>query len=108
MDRVFYTGMAVAMGLTVFVGFGPSYYLRVLSSGPGATISGGPITPLIHLHGVLFTAWVLLFIVQTALVAGRRVAVHRRLGVATAVLAASMIVAGTSTAIATASRGGAP
>ena len=107
-DRMFYTGMAVAMGLTVFVGFGPSYYLRVLSSGPGATVSGGPFTPLVHLHGALFTAWVLLFIVQTALVAGRRVAVHRRLGVATAVLAALMIVAGTSTAIATASRGGAP
>jgi hypothetical protein len=107
-DRVFYTGMAVAMGLTVFVGFGPSYYLRFLSSGHSATVSGGPFTPLVHLHGVLFTAWVLLFIVQTALVAGRRVAVHRRLGVATAVLAALMIVVGTSTAIATAARGGAP
>ncbi len=50
----------------------------------------------------------LLFIVQTALVAGRRVAVHRRLGVAGAVLAAAMIVAGTFTAIATAARGSAP
>ena len=107
-DRVFYSGMAVAMGLTVFVGFGPSYYLRFLSSGPGTTVSGGPFTPLVHLHGVLFTAWVLLFIVQTALVASRRIAVHRRLGVATAVLAVLMIVVGTSTAIATASRGVAP
>src|SRR5688572_326123 len=107
-DRMFYSGMAVAMGLTVFAGFAPSYYLRFLSSGPSATVSGGPFTPLIHLHGALFTAWVLLFIVQTALVAGRRVAVHRRLGVATAVLAALMIVVGTSTAIATASRGGSP
>src|SRR5687768_9596902 len=107
-DRLFYSGMAVAMGLTVFVGFGSSYYLRFLSSGPGTTVSGGPFTPLIHLHGVLFTAWVLLFIVQTALVASRRVAVHRRLGVATAVLAVLMVVVGTSTAIATASRGAAP
>jgi hypothetical protein len=100
--------MAVAMGLTVFVGFGPSYYLRFLSSGPSTTVSGGPFTPLVHVHGALFTAWVLLFIVQTALVASRRVAAHRRLGVATAVLAALMIVVGTSTAIATASRGAAP
>jgi hypothetical protein len=107
-DRLFYSGMAIAMGLTVFVGFGSSYYLRFLSSGPGTTVSGGPFTPLVHLHGVLFTAWVLLFIVQTALVAVRRVVVHRRLGVATAVLAALMVVVGTSTAIATASRGGAP
>jgi hypothetical protein len=59
-------------------------------------------------HGALFTAWVLLFIVQTALVASRRVAVHRRLGVAGAVLAAAMVVAGTIIAIATAARGSAP
>ena len=107
-DRAFYSGMAVAMGLTVFAGFGPSYYLRFLSSGPSTTVSGGPFTPLIHFHGALFTAWVLLFVVQTALVASRRVAVHRRLGLATAVLAALMVVVGTSTAIATASRGAAP
>ena len=66
--------MAVAMGLTVFAGFAPSYYLRFLSGGPGATISGGPFTGLLHLHGALFTAWVLLFVIQTALVASRRVA----------------------------------
>ena len=48
----------------------------------------------------------LLFVAQTALVATRRVAVHRRLGIAGATLAAAMIVAGTATAIATARRGG--
>ena len=47
-----------------------------------ATLSGGPITPLVHAHGALFSAWVLLFIMQTALVAQHRVAVHRRLGIA--------------------------
>jgi hypothetical protein len=57
---------------------------------------------------VLFTAWVVLFVVQTALVASRRVALHRRLGVAGAALAAAMVVAGTSIAIATAARGSAP
>jgi hypothetical protein len=25
-DRVFYSGIAIAMALTVFVGFGPTYY----------------------------------------------------------------------------------
>ncbi len=107
-DRLFYGGMSVAMALTVLVGFAPSYYMRFLSGGPSTTISGGPFTALVHLHGALFTAWVLLFIVQTALVASRRVTVHRRLGVAGAVLAGLMIVVGTSTAIATAARGGAP
>ena len=81
---------------------------RFLAGGPTATVSGGPFTALVHLHGALFTGWVLLFITQTALVASHRVAVHRRLGVAGAALAAAMVVAGTSVAIATAKRGAAP
>jgi hypothetical protein len=100
--------MAVAMGLTVFAGFSATYYLRFLDGGPRATLSGGPFTGLVHLHGALFTAWVLLFVVQTALVSSRRVAVHRRLGVAGGVLAAAMAAAGTTVAIATAARGSAP
>lgn len=107
-DRLFYGGMAVALGLTVFAGFAPTYYLRFFSGGPHATLSGAPFTALVHVHGALFTAWVLLFIVQTALVASRRVAVHRRLGVAGAVLAASMVVAGIFIAVTSAARGSAP
>ncbi len=107
-DRLFYGGMAVAMGLTVFAGFAPTYYLRLSAGGPKATVSGGPFTSLVYVHGALFTAWVFLFVVQTALVAGGRVAVHRRLGVAGALLAAAMIVAGASLAIATAARGSSP
>ena len=107
-DRLFYGGMAVAMALTVFVGFASSYYLRLLYGGPTTTISGSPFTRLVHIHGALFTAWVVLFIVQTALVAGRRVALHRRLGIAGALLAATMIIVGTLTAIAAAARNSAP
>lgn len=107
-DRLFYGGMAIALGLTVFAGFASTYYLRFFTGGPKATLTGGPFTALVHVHGVLFTAWVLLFIVQTALVASRRVAVHRRLGVAGAVLAAAMIAVGMFLAIATAAQGLAP
>jgi hypothetical protein len=107
-DRLFYGAMSVVMGLAVFAGFSPTYYLRLFSGGPMATLSGGSFTTLVHVHGALFTAWVLLFIVHTALISARRVAVHRRLGVAGAVLAAAMITAGTLLAIATARRGSAP
>jgi hypothetical protein len=107
-DRLFYGGMAIALGLTVFAGFSSTYYLRFFAGGPEATFTGGPFSALVHVHGALFTAWVLLFIVQTALVARRRVAVHRRLGVAGAALAAAMVVVGTYIAIATAARGSAP
>jgi hypothetical protein len=107
-DRLFYGAMAVAMAFTVFAGFAPTYYLRFLYGGPNATISGRPFTALVHVHGALFTAWVVLFIVQTTLIASRRVAVHRRLGVAGAVLASAMVMAGTSLAITTAARGARP
>jgi hypothetical protein len=107
-DRLFYSGMAVALLLTVVAGFAPTYYARFVSEGPWTTISGSPFTRLVHVHGALFTAWVLLFVVQTGLVAGRRIAVHRRLGVAGAVLAAAMVVVGLLTAIAQSARGSAP
>jgi hypothetical protein len=107
-DRVFYGGMAVVMALTVFAGFASTYYLRLFTGGPTATLTGGPFTRLVHTHAVLFTAWVAFFIVQTALVASRRVAVHRRLGLAGAVLAAAMVVVGFSLAVASAARGAAP
>ena len=106
-DRVFYTGIAVLMALTVFVGFGQTYYFRLISATP-RTVSGGSITPTLHVHGVVFTAWVLLFLVQTALVAVRHVRLHRRLGYASIALAVMMIVVGMRTAIEGARRGAAP
>lgn len=106
--RRFYAGLSLAMAATVLAGFGPSYYGRFLQDGPALTVSGAPFTPLIHVHGALFTAWVLLFVVQTALVATGRTSVHRRLGVAGGVLAAVMVLVGTTTAVASAARGSAP
>jgi hypothetical protein len=104
-DRLFFGTMAIVLAVIVFAGFGPTYYFRFFGGGPQATVSGKPFSVLVHLHGALFTSWVLLFVVQTALVASRRVAVHRRLGVVGAVLAGGMIVVGTLTAIEAAGRG---
>jgi hypothetical protein len=107
-DRVFYSGVAIAMAIIVFVGFAPTYYLRGFFGAP-TTVSGATtLSPLARLHGALFTAWVVLFIVQTALIANRGVKVHRRLGIAGAVLAAAMVAVGVRTAIAAAARGAAP
>jgi hypothetical protein len=107
-DRMFYTGMAVALACTVFAGFSATYYLPVVTGAPKATLSGRPFTWLVHVHAVLFSLWVLFFIVQTALVARRRVAVHRRLGVAGGVLAAVMVGVGTTLAVEAAAHGAAP
>ena len=96
-DRVFFTGMALLLAIAVFIGFSPSYFLR------SATLPA--LTPLYHLHGALFTAWMALFITQTSLVASYRTDVHRRLGVAGAVLAACVFVAGIAVSIETLRRG---
>lgn len=107
-DRLFYSGMAVAMTLTVIAGFARTYYFRGYLGDPATFSGAAALTPIIHLHGALFTAWMVLFIVQTGLIAARRVAVHRRLGFAGAGLAAAMVVVGVKTAIAGAQRGAGP
>jgi hypothetical protein len=91
-DRPFYTGMAVAAAVVVVIGFGPTYFLR-------ASYQSASLPTYLHVHGFLFTTWIALFIAQTTLVAARRTNVHRRLGWAMAVLAAVMVVVGTTAGI---------
>jgi hypothetical protein len=90
-DRQFYSGMAVAAAVVVFIGFSPTYFLRA-SAQP-------PLPTYLHVHGLLFTTWIALFIAQTSLIAARRTDVHRRLGWAMAALAAIMVVVGTTAGI---------
>jgi len=89
--------MAVATALVVFAGFAPTYYLKAVYGTPS-------LSPLLHLHGAVFTAWFVLYGLQTALIATRRTALHRRLGMAGAVLAVGMVILGTVVAIAAARR----
>ena len=70
---------------------------------------GAPALPLLlHAHGLIFTSWIVLFVVQTRLIAGRRTPLHRRLGVVGGLLAVAMLVVGTMAAIASARRGFTP
>src|SRR5438128_514722 len=92
-DRIFYSSIAIVMALTVLIGFAPTYYSKLLGDAPMLTVGNAPFTWVVHLHGALFSSWVLLFVVQTALIANHRVAVHRRLGIAGGVLATAMVAA---------------
>ena len=92
-DRLFFTAMSVACLLTVLVGFAPTYFLR-----SSALI---PLNPLYHLHGLIFTAWICLFVGQTVLVAAHRTEIHRQLGYGGVVLAAAVVVIGLVVAIET-------
>ena len=107
-DRVFYGGMGVLLAAIAVAGFAPTFYLRGWFGAPPTVAGATELTPLALIHGGIFTAWMVLFIVQTSLIASRRIKVHRRLGVAGAVLAAIMIVAGYMTAIGAARRGASP
>lgn len=64
-----------------------------------------PLTALVAIHGLLGVSWLFLFLTQATLVATRRVAVHRRLGVFGAVLATAFVLVGALTVIAQARRG---
>ena len=97
-DRRFFTGMAVAVAVSVFAGFAPTYYLKGLYGTPA-------LSPLFHFHGMLFTSWILLFLTQTTLIAVKRTDLHRRLGIVGGLLAVAMLVVGTAVAVASAKRG---
>jgi hypothetical protein len=96
-DHRFYTWVAVGVALIVFAGFAQTYYLKAFFETPA-------LSPLFHIHGLLMTAWFLLFFVQVRLVAAHRTDLHRRLGVAGAVLAGLIVVIGIDVGLTSARR----
>jgi hypothetical protein len=86
-DDVYFIGISIAMLITVVAGFSRSYFFRGMFFAPLPSV-------LIHIHGAVFSSWIVLFVVQTVLVARRNIRLHRKLGYAGAVLAALMVVLG--------------
>lgn len=107
-EHLFFGGMAVALAIVVFIGFGPTYYWASFGTGRTHTTLGAEYTGLFRLHEAVFTAWVACFLAQTFLVAGGRVALHRRLGYAAAALAVAMVVLGMLVSLETARQDIAP
>lgn len=91
-DRRFFSAMALVAALVVFAGFAPTYFLKQVFGTP-------PLSPVFHLHGALFTSWIVLFIVQTSLIATKLVRVHQRLGILGGFLASAMLIVGYLAAI---------
>jgi hypothetical protein len=101
-DRWFFTGMTLAMTLTAFAGFAPSFYLR------SASHAGPPLTSFVIFHGILMTIWMLAGVVQTSLIAARNTQLHRILGWLFATLAAMIVITGPQVGIAAIKRGALP
>ena len=87
LDRYFFPGMAILILGTVFLGFARTYFLAGIFKAPLASW-------ILHVHGAVFSSWILLLIVQTSLVAADRVDLHRRLGLIGFGLACLMIILG--------------
>jgi hypothetical protein len=91
--RFFFAVMASAVIVTVFAGFAPTFYLR------GSFTQTRPMSVLLHIHGIVFSAWVSLFLVQTLLIARGSRRLHQRMGWLGAGIAAAMIILVTAAVI---------
>jgi hypothetical protein len=87
LERLFFAGMATLLCIIVFIGFSPTYFSAGLFRAPLPS-------PILHIHGAVFTLWMLLYFVQTSLVSAHRIALHRSLGVIAFCLPPVMIVIG--------------
>jgi hypothetical protein len=87
-DHIFYLGMALLFGLTVFIGFSRTYYLKDFFGTPH-------LSRVAHIHGAVFTAWMVFFICQTALITTGRTGLHRRIGAVGAILSLGVLMVGT-------------
>jgi hypothetical protein len=86
-DRVFFPIISVLILITVVIGFAKTYFLAGMVRAPLPS-------PIIHIHGAIFTSWIILLIVQTGLVSARRVDIHKKLGLFGFGLACVMVVLG--------------
>jgi uncharacterized membrane protein YozB (DUF420 family) len=88
-ERKFYTRMALFLVVLVLLGFGPSFYLRNIV--PSYPRPNPTLPPAVMLHGLVFTAWMALIVVQTQLISAKKHEVHMRLGKAGMFLAMLMV-----------------
>lgn len=87
-EHAFFSGMSVLIAIIVFVGFSRTYYLApVFHPRPLPSV-------IVHIHGAVFTAWILLLVVQTSLVSAHRVKIHRALGIFGVCVAVLTVVLG--------------
>jgi hypothetical protein len=84
--RFFFVAMACAVIATVFAGFAPTFYLR------GSFTQTRPMSVLLHVHGIVFSAWVSVFLIQTLLIARGQRRLHQRFGWIGAGIAAAMVI----------------
>ena len=96
-ERMFYFLSACVLLLIVVIGF-KEFYLH------GRASNGGPVTqailPLVILHGVAMSSWIVLLAVQSSLIVSGNRKLHMTLGIAGAAHVALLQVVGLATPLA--------
>jgi hypothetical protein len=91
LERWFFVVVALLALITVAVGFAPTFYLRALGT-EGLPPALQRLPAYLHFHGIVLTAWFLLYLLQAVLVATDRRHLHRRIGVVGAFVAVAVAV----------------
>lgn len=98
-ERRFFLAVSILFPIIVLIGFGPTYYLKGFFNSP-------PIPRLVvHLHGFLMAAWVVLFFAQTYFIRSTRIKTHQQLGLLSIALGVGIFITGLVTAVAAARYG---
>jgi hypothetical protein len=100
-DRIFFPIFTLAILAVIVRGFANTYYMAGMLHAP---LPNG----LIHVHGAVFSCWLLMLAAQTGLVTAGRTDIHRKLGYVGFGLACLMVVMGMLAATDMLRRGVAP
>jgi len=84
-DRAFFSLAGLWFVALTFVGFAPSFFLRT---------SPDPLPTHLVVHGIVYSAWVVLFFVQALLISTKHVRLHMTLGMLSVVVLLLMIPTG--------------
>jgi hypothetical protein len=98
-DDRFFMRMAIVIAFTIIAGFAMQFAM-------GRSSLGAPL--LVHVHGLVFMGWLVLFLTQVRLASGGSLALHRRLGWIAAGWTCVLIVLGLAITVDVARRGGTP
>jgi FtsH-binding integral membrane protein len=96
-ERRFFTAMAIAMLAVAAAGFLPA----LIQTGARRA----PVSPLAAAHGALFFAWLIIYLIQSRLIANRQFAMHRRVGIVASLILVLMVAFGYETTVAMVRRG---
>ncbi len=91
-DRKAAVACLAILAIAILAGFGPTYYFKLASALGEYRLST-------HLHGLVMTAWVLVFAAQIYFVRSKKILLHMRLGLAAIGLAVAVVVVGFIVAI---------